>query len=376
MFVVGTQPMLPPSWFSPRVVLLLATLPGGCASTNVEVPAPTLIDAGGDEPPAISCPAMPAPRPFVRTSQALPLDDALRVNHLQAKATHNSYHLKPKVTIDEWDYEHVPLADQLETQGVRAVELDVQWDRDCSRFRVFHIGILDERTTCAFFTDCLEALRGWSGAHPGHHPIFVHIEPKFGSSDHDAERLDALEHEILAVFDKRWLIVPDDLKGTSPSIAQGLSARGWPTLGEARGRFIFYLNDSSGIRDVYTHQRKDLDGRLLFAEGAIDEPYVAIQISNDPVTDQDAIASALGKNLIVRTRADSSSSTAKAGDVTGLDAALASGAQIISTDFPAPVAGIPYFVTIPGGTPSRCAPGVAPASCTSLAIEDPAHLAR
>ena len=40
------------------------------------------------------------------------------------------------------------------------------------------------------------------------------------------------------------------------------------------------------------------------------------------------------------------------------------------------VAGIPYFVTIPGGTPSRCAPGVAHASCTSLAIEDPAHLAR
>ena len=367
---------MPPSWFSPRVVLLLATMASGCASTNVDGPAPALSDAGADDPPASSCPAMPAPRPFVRTSQALPLDDALRVNHLQAKATHNSYHLKPKVTIDEWDYEHVPLADQLETQGVRAVELDVQWDADCSRFRVFHIGILDERTTCVFFADCLEALRGWSGTHPGHHPIFVHIEPKFGSSDHDAERLDALEREILAVLDKRWLIVPDELKGTSPSVAQGLAARGWPTLGEARGRFVFYLNDSSGIRDVYTHQRKDLDGRLLFAEGAIDEPYVAIQISNDPVTDHDAIASALRKNLIVRTRADSSPSTAKAGDVTGRDAALASGAQIISTDFPAPVAGIPYFVTIPGGTPSRCAPGVAHASCTSLAIEDPAHLAR
>ena len=48
-----------------------------------------------------------------------------------------------------------------------------------------------------------------------------------------------------------------------------------------------------------------------------------IQISNDPVTDHEAIASALVKNFVVRTRADSSSSTAKAGDVTGLDAALA-----------------------------------------------------
>ena len=353
------------------VACVVAAL-SACASNGA---APATPDAGTDETPADTCPALPTPDRFVRSTKAFPLDDSLRVNHLQAKATHNSYHLMPKVTVSEWEYSHVPLADQLEGQGVRGVELDVNWDPDCARYRVFHIGILDELTTCAFFTDCLVALRGWSAAHPGHHPIFVHLEPKFdASAGTNGARMAALEQEILSVFERPWLLTPDDVKGASASIADALATRGWPTLGAARGRFVFYLDDSSSIRDSYTSGRQHLDGRLIFADGDVDEPFVAMQILNDPIGQATAIASALGKNQIVRTRADSSPADAKAGSTAQRDAAFASGAQIVSTDFPAPVAGVPYSVTIPGGTPSRCAPGVAPTSCTALAIEDPSLL--
>jgi hypothetical protein len=323
-----------------------------------------------------SCAPMPTPQRFVPGPPMNTPDDALRVNHLQAKATHNSYHVKPLLPIGAWGYTRAPLAEQLEREGVRGVELDVHWDDDCGRFRVFHIGFLDSRTTCALFTDCLVALRDWSAAHPGHHPIFVQIEPKFNESESGAAaRMETLEHEIASVFDPRWLLVPDELKGSEASVAAGIAAHGWPTLAETRGRFVFYLDDDSDLRDAYTHRRHDLDGRLLFARGRVDEPFVAMQISNDPIDDRADITAALAKDLIVRTRADSPSS-ARDGDVAQREAALASGAQIISTDFPVPVDDVPYVLRVPGGTPSRCAPGVAPGGCTPLAIEDPESLRR
>ena len=59
---------------------------------------------------------------------------------------------------------------------------------------------------------------------------------------------------------------------------------------------------------------------------------------------------------VIRTRADDLSD-AQANDTTTRDAALASGAQIISTDYPVPeILNNGYFAAIPGGTPSGCNP--------------------
>ncbi len=53
------------------------------------------------------------------------------------------------------------------------------------------------------------------------------------------------------------------------------------------------------------------------------------------------------------------------------DAAIASGAQWVSTDYEVPgrAYGQPYFVSIPGGTPARCNPINSPSWCTSGQIE-------
>ena len=48
-----------------------------------------------------------------------PMDDTLRMNHLQGLGTHNSYHLQPDVDILPWRYSHLPLDEQLGEQGVR-----------------------------------------------------------------------------------------------------------------------------------------------------------------------------------------------------------------------------------------------------------------
>ena len=49
-------------------------------------------------------------------------------------------------------------------------------------------------------------------------------------------------------------------------------------------------------------------------------------------------------------------------------------AHLVSTDYPAKVDGLEYWVDIPGGTPARCNPITAPNWCQSTDIEDPDKL--
>lgn len=329
-----------------------------------------------DAPPtttdARNCPAaLGAPMP--RTTPAPPagpMDTVLRLNHLQALGTHNSYHLAPPNPIDDWNYTHLPIAQQLETQGVRKIELDVSWDARCGRLEVFHILNVDDRTTCRVFTDCLAAVRTWSDAHPAHHPIFIQIEPKDPVYEMDREaRAEAIDREIRAVFPESLIITPDSVQGDAATLRDAVTTRGWPTLGAVRGKVLFFIDRSDGFRDVYTHGGRDLRGRAAFIDSDATHPYAAVQILNGPVRDAMEISTAVRAGYLVRTMSDPSFDLIRMNDRTTADAALASGAHIVSTDHPAPVMGIEFAVTIPGGTPSRCNPLVAPMGCTSAAIE-------
>ena len=95
--------------------------------------------------------------------------------------------------------------------GADGIELDVHFDERCGRYEVFHLGLLDEGTTCRVFTDCLTLVRTFSSTHPGHHPIFVHVEIKDRAADVDEARFEALEADILSVFDRAWIITPDEV---------------------------------------------------------------------------------------------------------------------------------------------------------------------
>jgi hypothetical protein len=304
-----------------------------------------------------------------------PLDDVLRLNHLQVKGTHNSYHLKPQEqTIIPWNYSHLPLDQQFTAQGVRAVELDVSYSAALGYLEVFHIGGgLDEQTTCRVFIDCLTTLEGWSRAHPAHHPIFIQIEVKDALAGAELDALlTTIETEIQSVWSLERIVTPDLVKGQAASLKEALATTGWPTLGKVRGRALFFFDNGGTLTEQYTRGHQNLNGRVLFVPSSPEDPYAAVAKLNDPIPDAGAIAEAVAAGMIVRTRADADSVEPSSGDTSRRDAALASGAQIVSTDYPAPVSTYPYSVEIPGGTPTRCNPVAAPASCTSLAIENPA----
>jgi hypothetical protein len=321
--------------------------------------------SGSDE----GAPGASAPQP------AYPLDDRLRLNHLQAKGTHNSYHVEtPGTTIEEHQYSHVDLATQLDAQGVRQVELDLHFDREEKVFLVYHLPVVDEKTTCRKLTECLQAMKTWSDAHRMHHPLFVQIEPKEAVYGDPETYFGLLEAEILSVWPRDRVIAPDDVKKDAPTVRDAVTEHGWPTLGESRGKIAFFVDNSSAFRDLYTHGGKDLDGRLMFVDAEPTDRFAGILILNGAIDDKDAIGDAVRAGFLVRTRADSDPGAVKAGDTATREAAFATGAHFVSTDFPAKVDGLSYSVEIPGGTPSRCNPLIAPAECTAQSIEDPAHL--
>ncbi|MCA9577348.1 MAG: hypothetical protein H6726_29140 [Sandaracinaceae bacterium] len=303
-----------------------------------------------------------------------PLDDTLRLNHLQCEGTHNSYHVQPnEMTAPSWSYTMAPMAEQLDTQGVRKLEIDVHWDADLRAFQVYHLPRFDQVSTCPTFVDCITGVRDWSRDHPGHHPIFIQIEPKTLPAADTPDRLaalSALDAEILSVFAPEEVITPDEVQGARDTLDQAVTEDGWPTLGQTRGRVLFFLNCSREDCVAYANEGSGLDGRLIFADSEEGDSWSAVRIQNTPNADARAAVEA---GYLVRTFADGISDLLADGS-NDLEAALASGAHMISTDVPAPRPDMDYFVEIPGGTPSRCNPITAPPGCTSLDIEDPSRL--
>lgn len=300
-----------------------------------------------------------------------PLDDELRFDHVQAKGTHNSYHVPTEGNPHpELQYVHAPLEFQLGAQGIRHFELDVDLDSETGRFRVRHIPVIDENATCAWLVDCVAELARWSRFNLDHGPIVVLIEPKGSPDPEDAEAteawLAALEQDVLDGWPQERLLSPALVQGDAATLADAV-VDGWPVLGALRGRAMFVLHGPTSLHEVYVAGPDP----ALFAAGY--GPPVAdwavVRVLNDPVGGADEIAEALAAGHLVRTRADGPAWF----DLAEAEAALASGAQLVSTDHEVMVEGegeLPW----PDGAPYRCNPVTAPASCTPEAIEDPASI--
>jgi hypothetical protein len=146
-------------------------------------------------------------------------------------------------------------------------------------------------------------------------------------------------------------------------------ANGWPTLGEARGRVLFAL-DNRGKRGIYLDGHPSLAGRLMFTDGQPGEDDAAFVKRNGPVGNEAAIRDLIAQGYIVRTRADADTVQSREDDPTRRDAALASAATYVSTDYPEPDLDFsPYVVRIPGGEVARCNPVNAPPGCRDFALE-------
>jgi hypothetical protein len=314
------------------------------------------------------------------------LDRTLHTNQVQVLATHNSYHIEqdsPIPSSPTTQYTHPPLDQQLDL-GVRGFELDVVNAPD-GTFPVLHTPVVDATSNCTPLARCLQVVRTWSTAHPGHVPIFILIEPKNDDIDFtidpslrrfDAAGLAQLDRAVRAALGRR-LVTPDRVRGSATTLrAAVLGRRGWPPLARTRGEVMVILNTSGAARDAFLRGHESLQRRAMFVTADERTPSAAVIKMDDP--DEARIRQLVREGFIVRTRADADLVEARNHDTSRRDVALRSGAQIVSTDFevPVPAIGGDYVVQIPGGTPARCDPVNAPKRCRPSDVENPNQLQR
>jgi len=341
-------------------------------------------------------------------------EQCLRLNHIQVLGTHNSYKLAPvPALIEQLDrqregwagnilYEHRPLTGQLESLGIRQFELDLFADprgglfsRPAGAllagdrafidppalrepgFKVLHVQDIDYRSHCLTLVACLAEIRDWSLANPRHLPIVVLLELKdavredFGELRYTtpvritADDLQRLHDEILSVFDLEHLIRPDEVQGGASTLEESVRNGGWPTLAESRGRVLLTMDNTGRHRELYRTHYPGPDDRLLFVSARPRQPDAGFIKMNDVLSEGDVIRRHVADGFLVRTRADIPLREGRSGDTTRRDAALSSGAQFISTDFPFPSPfNRDYRVSLPGARgPARCNPVSAPAGC-------------
>lgn len=301
------------------------------------------------------------------------LDDVLRLNHVQAKGTHNSYHVEPDTPFEpSQKYTQLPLEQQLEQQGVRQFELDLHYRKDIG-FEVFHVPVLDEKTTCKRLVDCLGQVKRWSDDNRWHVPIMIWLEPKDDPLVTDllpiAGRYHLLEQEILAVFPRSRILAPDDVRGAHADLPSAIAAGGWPTLGALRGKVVFSLLDSTMHRDNYTADAPNLAGKLLFVDASDPkDPFAAMFKVNNAQAEATLVHDLVVAGFIVTSNVDAAGDD-PATNAAKLAASLAAGIHYGSSDFPAPVAGGEYWFDLPGGAPARCNPVFPAQACTAGDIE-------
>jgi len=347
-------------------------------------------------------------------------DDLVRLNEVQFIGSHNSYHVAPEAPILLWlqflsdavpdiadalgdpallNYTHPPLTTQLE-RGLRSFELDIAADPEGGKFarpfmpdllsldvarptgmdqpgmKVVHIQDIDFRSTCPTLVACLGEMRAWSDAHPGHLPVTINLELKedalpapFDATaivPFDATQLAAVDAEIRSVLGDR-LLTPDDVRGDAPDLRTAVTTTGWPTVAESRGRFLVYI-DNADKREAYLEGHPSLEGRVMFTSSGEGQPDGAVLKENEPA-DGVRLTSLVQQGYLVRTRADAD---VTAPDPAVRDVALASGAQMVHTDFPAGQSSASgYVVSFGTRVSARCNPvNTTTETCTPAAVAE------
>ena len=345
----------------------------------------------------------------------------LRMTEIQIIGSHNSYHaglapsemthlrkVNPKAA-EALDYRHPSLAEQLEA-GVRQLEIDVYEDRNGGKyaqpkmlaavakaelpqdppfdpkglmkkpgFKVVHVKDVDYRSNCQPFKDCLKQIKTWSKAHPRHLPIYVLVENKDPNPEPgpplvqpgklSTESFDLLDSEIRSVFRADELITPDDVRSGRNSLEEAVLTKGWPSLERARGKVVFLL-DQERVAKLYKVGHRNLAGRAMFTNSAPGTPEAAFIKVNDAEADIDLVAALVRRGYLVRTMTDGGGAAVKANDTRRRDAAMLSGAQLLSTDYPFWwKAKSGYNVQFEMGI-ARCNPAVPVATCNLEALRE------
>lgn len=303
----------------------------------------------------------------------------LKMNQTQVIGSHNSYKIgieKPlmDIILSErpeaigLNYSHIPITQQLEL-GLRSLEIDVLYDPDGrfskpkgidmlkaqgidaqpynaevmkdAGFKVLHIPDIDFRTHCSTFKMCLSDIRDWSRSHNDHLPIIITINPKNSGLNKPGFAqiipfnkmvFDALDKEIFEIFNENELITPKQVKGKATTLREAIIKNGWPNLENVRGKILFVLDSEKESTELYLKGDEDYT-RPMFSNTDTGNPHAAFFIMNNPIRQEEDIANMVRQGFMVRTRSDADTREARAGDKSRFEAAIRSGAQVISTDY-------------------------------------------
>ena len=343
------------------------------------------------------------------------IDANLRLDQLQVVGTAESYKLRPdsavlglirmggKRAAQEVDFALPPIPAQLDAD-VRALAFDVAYDprggayknpagagmamdllpddyiKAMSKpgFKAIHVLDVDYRSSCLALSDCLTEVAAWSRAHPRHLPIVISLRtnesktPIPGATRPlpcDEAALNALESEIRTALTPDQIFTPDQFQGHYPSLRDAAMAHAWPKLGAVRGKVIFVLDDSMAKARTYQGHRASLEGRLMFVAADQASPLAAFINIPDPVKDEARIRDAVKAGFMVITRADDDTHEARANNPVRRDAAFASGAQIIRTNFirPDPAIGT-YHVSLAEEAEAMCGSDIGSEHCVRFGI--------
>ena len=308
-------------------------------------------------------------------------DNLLALNQIQLIGTHNSYHIEPHSSVmqlirkvmpsqaDAIKYSHRPLTEQLELIGMRKFELDIfhdnkgegysqplgaimahginwkgnypEFDEDALKdpgMKVLHFPNFDFRSNTPNLIKALNEIEAWSIKNSYHLPIMILIETKNtgnGSSGFGIKDFVELEKEIKSVLNLSRIITPDEVRGKFSTLNKAIRTTGWPSLYKSRGRFIFALDNQGKELDSYLKLHPQLKGAILFVSSPPGRPESAFLKINDPIRNHSLIKEKITEGYLIRTRADSDLAQAKNMDYKQMQKAFSSGAQYISTDFPA-----------------------------------------
>jgi Phosphoinositide phospholipase C, Ca2+-dependent len=303
------------------------------------------------------------------------------INKIQIIGSHNSYkeyidtplflliEKEDSNSVRGIEYSNSSLSDQLNL-GLRSLEIDVYADAkggkyahpggllwagtnplrpydpgrlmDEPGFKVLHVQDIDFRSNCLTLKNCLQELKTWSEAHPGHDPIFITVNAKDDTIPRPAFTLpekfipktyNELDKVIVDNLGLHKLIIPDMVRGNFETLEKAVLNNKWPGRNEAKGKFIFILDEEGEKLEYYIKDHAALKKRILFVNAPAGTPEAAIIIINDPVKDLSKIQELVKKGYIVRTRADADTKEARTNDKSRFLAACKSGAQIISTDY-------------------------------------------
>lgn len=286
---------------------------------------------------------------------AQPTPSNTRINQIQIKGS--SYSNAPKKSSLEFQLEH---------QKIRYLELRLHRTQP-------GVWVSEEPgAPCTRLEECLSEISTWSRQDDEHAPLFVAVGGTLAGAQTDGTALSDLADTILKVWPRNNILAPAD----ASKLAEPPQ---WPLIEQAASKVLLVLDSlDATTRDAYLNGvPKEKALFFVVGEAQTNMPAAArIAYIDNPVGNENRIATLVSQGFLVRTKADEAQQLTGPSDAlqARLNAALASGAQIVLSERPCPIESSSvsvgtYCMSFPQDDMSQCDALNAPEDCTQDQIE-------